>query len=503
MRTSRPHVPETFHRVAAALSGILLLLGYAPVECVPLLFVGLIPILWATQNTEAKRSWRLGYLFGFVYSLGQFHGLYQLVGRLTGSGGLALIPWVLFSGAMATYFSLAGWLIKRCFAAERPWLIPFVWAGVEVFRSYIPVLAFPWGLLASPLAKYPALIQLAHFGTIYLVGAWIVAVNLGLLLAYQRLKGQTKPELEAVLLWSAAATLPLGSVLVYLRPVQTQPLRVTLGQTGYDMAFDSPAADVRVDMRIIGFIREARAAGSKMLILPEDITHEQVTGDFFAFPFDPDVPIVFGAVRAGSGGRIYQSAVGFDGQWHNADKVRLMLFGEYVPFRQYLPLANMFKVVGKDMSPGEQGPQPIEVGGVKIGPLLCFESLFPDLGYRQEQNGAQFLAVMSNDDWFMNSSIPEQLRDGGIWRAVETGLPVARVASLGYSLACNSKGHVIARAPLRAGAAITADLPVPTSRPSVILLPAFPLASILLTLAIPFMRPRRSSARRTTPYPQP
>jgi apolipoprotein N-acyltransferase len=138
----------------------------------------------------------------------------------------------------------------------------------------------------------------------------------------------------------------------------------------------------------------------------------------------------------------------------------------------------------------------MDLGGLRVGPLLCFEGLFPDLSYRQALNRAQFIAIMSDDDWFMNSSAPQQLREASIWRAVETGLPVVRVGSLGYSLACNAKGVLIATVPLGRSEALTTAIPLARPNPWIILLPAFPVCCIVVTLVLIMPKKARDERRK-------
>jgi apolipoprotein N-acyltransferase len=97
------------------------------------------------------------------------------------------------------------------------------------------------------------------------------------------------------------------------------------------------------------------------------------------------------------GDKTYQTAFAYDGTWSSADKTRLVVFGEYVPFRD-LPLLSNFHLPAGDLSPAKQ-LNTVKVDGMTIGPLLCFEGVFPDLGERHQRLGAQILVQMSIDDW--------------------------------------------------------------------------------------------------------
>jgi apolipoprotein N-acyltransferase len=185
---------------------------------------------------------------------------------------------------------------------------------------------------------------------------------------------------------------------------------------------------------------------SDVLVLPEGVADSADDGPPIPpFELSAQMPVLFGGARGTT--RRYQSAFAYDGRWQIADKSRLVAFGEYVPCREQLPLLESFRLPGGDLSPGDR-PKAVTLGGITLGPMICFEALFYDLGYAQAANGAQVLAVMSVDDWYMNTAAPEQLKAATVWRAVETGLPTVRAASLGYSFAVDSRGRILGQAPL-------------------------------------------------------
>ena len=174
------------------------------------------------------------------------------------------------------------------------------------------------------------------------------------------------------------------------------------------------------------------------------------------FSLPNDVAVLFGGRR----GRTpqFQTAFAFDhGRWAFADKSRLVVFGEYVPGRDYIPFLSSFKVPSGDLRAAEK-VSAVKVAGITVGPLICFEALFWDVAHAQSENGAQLLAVMSLDDWYIGTSAPEQLKLGSVWRAIETGLPVVRSASLGYTMAVDQRGRVLGEAPLGHLSWVVADL---------------------------------------------
>ncbi|MCB8933181.1 MAG: apolipoprotein N-acyltransferase [Fimbriimonadaceae bacterium] len=453
---------------AALVSAILLLAAFPPFDLSLLVFVALVPWLGALADATPRQAARSGYAFGLVFMGGQMFWLQPFVSRWTHSWVLGTVPWLLATAAGALYFMGAGWLVQRCWSWRRPWLIPIVWAGVELLRSYILVLAFPWGLVATPLWLLTPMIQLAHYGTIYAVSAWVVLANV---LGARFLRGDRFLETRNGAM--ALVALLALSLVRYNAPAPGEVKTVTLGQPGVDLAFGDPArTDREVAMAVNEIILSAATQNVDLVVLPEGLVNEG------AFPPHPSFDVIPGTVFGGKrgGDPAYQAAFAFDGKWHYADKTRLVVFGEYVPGRQFLPFLDAFHVPGGDLQPGERVTA-IDVGGLRVGPMLCFEGLFYDVGLKQAANGAQLLAQMSIDDWYMGTAAPDQLRMAAPFRAVEAGVPMVRAASLGYSLAVDARGDLIAVAPLGKQVATTLRVTVP-KRPDL-----FPLLAVFPWIA--------------------
>ncbi|MDR2353268.1 MAG: apolipoprotein N-acyltransferase, partial [Deltaproteobacteria bacterium] len=146
------------------------------------------------------------------------------------------------------------------------------------------------------------------------------------------------------------------------------------------------------------------------------------------------------------------------------DKKHLVPFGEYVPLEKTFPFlkAPFFQgVIGAagDYSPGEPVP-PLDFQGLDLGPLICFESVFPYLAREKASQGADLLVVSTNDAWFGKSYAPAQHFNHSIARAVETRKPLVRAANNGISGLIHPSGRVVYRSPLNAIFTIPLEVPV-------------------------------------------
>jgi apolipoprotein N-acyltransferase len=169
-------------------------------------------------------------------------------------------------------------------------------------------------------------------------------------------------------------------------------------------------------------------------------------------------------VKSGGSGqalrRYYNSALLFDASGKIVDKYfksHLVPFGEYVPLKKFLPfLAPVVEAVG-DFSSGTI-QRPLTCQNARIGVLICFESIFPEIARKWVGVKANVLVNLTNDAWYGRSSAPYHSLAMTVLRAVETRRSLVRAANTGFSGFIDPLGRVRMVSPLFESWAESADV---------------------------------------------
>jgi len=147
------------------------------------------------------------------------------------------------------------------------------------------------------------------------------------------------------------------------------------------------------------------------------------------------------------------------------DKHRLVPFGEYLPVGQLMSRLGVRSLVHMpaDFTAGAR-PSPIRLANApSVQPLICYESLYPGFTPAGGADRPAWIANVSNDAWFGQTSGPLQHLNLASYRAIETGLPVVRATPTGVSAMIDPWGRMVKGQRLDPGESgvIDARLPAP------------------------------------------
>ena len=420
------------------------------------------------------------FLLGVATGVMYFGGaLYWVVVVMTVYGKLAL-PLALVAGLLVVLyqaifpglFALVLGLAVRVFGVPGVWLAPFIWVAVEWVRSSIGG-GFPWALLGSSQATVIPVAQVASVAGVFGL-SWLIALvsSASAAVALSR---------KRIHLWGAIATAVLLFVVATAGALRVaegslarsgEVLRVGLVQGNVDQSVKwDPSFREPIIRRYIDLSRQVIGAGASLVVWPESSTPYYLDVDpVLSAPLrrlaaESRIPFIVGTNEIEAGAtrkedRFYNSAVeiGPDGRSRGAyRKMRLVPFGEFVPFRNLLFfLDRLVESVG-DFTPGAT-PNVLESDGRRVGVSICYESVYPWISRAFVQRGSRLLATITNDAWFGETSAAYQHFEQGSLRAIEEGRYFIRAANTGISGAVDPYGRTIIRTSLFETTAVTVDV---------------------------------------------
>ncbi len=462
----------------AALTGLLFALAAPPLGCWPLAGICLVPMLRALRGRgPASRAWlgwlagSLAALFTIAWPLGSAFSRFFAIPFWQAGLGALVVGMIFGGGGFAIFGLLAGDPLRQG-PALGILRAGAAWVAADLFRT-TALTGLPWLLLGQLLAPAPELAQLATVGGTGLLSFWVACVNATALAAALPEARRTAALLMVGLGatgWVAARTTPAAGVeapgAVRVAPAEGRvpagALRVALVQPAIPNAWRKNAA--RVGDSIARLTELTRRAGRVDLVVwPENAIHvvlpanrQLVVRALAGLDAAPE-GLLLGAPRFDEQdpARIYTAAQLFDPAGTlvaSHDKVHLVPFTEYLPW----PLSRL-GLEGPGTSPGSR-PTPLPVGDGSVGPLICYEMLFPDLAHRLVEDGADVLVNISNDGWFGGSGGAEQHLTAAVLRAIEFRRPVLRSTSDGITVAIDSAGRIVGRLAEREAGVLVVDV---------------------------------------------
>ena len=356
------------------------------------------------------------------------------------------------------------WLSERTFL--HPFLFAALWTGLEWWQAHSGWSGVPWARLAIGQAENVLSLQSAAIFGSYFITFLIVAVN-GIM-AYLFLHPSKR-----VLCAALAAGLFFGNMgfgiirMASMRDAGT-PVMAAAIQGNKGSLENWSAGTMDEVLEVYGDLsREAAEAGADIIVWPETCIPANIDRKAWVYDYvtglslECGVPILCGLftrVAEGSSADYNSIVVALpDGSIHDTvyNKRNPVPFGEFVPFRNLVvtlipPLAEI-NTLAEDIPAGEDSVV-FDLALGNVGSLICFDSIYERNAMDSIGNGAQLLAVSTNDSWFTDSR--------GVWmhhaqsqlRAIETGRWVVRSANTGVSSVINDRGEVLEKLdPLKTG----------------------------------------------------
>ncbi len=394
---------------------------------------------------------------------------------LAGCIGLSALQ-AFFGGFMfATVKLLFRMPLMKKYTVLRPFAVAGLWAIYE-WSQNIGWWGVPWGRLPIGQSKYIVGLQTASLFGSYFITFLLVAVNMCVAFALLNIpKARIMNICVAAML---AFNYGVGTVLYFIPENSTSTIRVAAVQGNISSNEKwSPLSTQRTREVYAKYTLQAAAEGADIVVWPEtalpyDVLPDNKHGRFCSeLAVEAGVTILVGGFTPSEEGRDQNSIICIlpDGSFHEDIYVkrRLVPFGEYVPLEGLIqallpPLAEL--VMSDDDIVAGEGAQLIELDGVNVGPLICFDSIYDSLSRESVRDGAQLITLSSNDSWFTDSAALYMHNAQAQMRAIENSIGIVRAANTGISTIINSKGEVVERLEPLVDGMIISDVSISDTR---------------------------------------
>lgn len=476
----------------ALLSGLLLGLSFPPADLSWLIWISLVPLLWATLDAPHARS---AFAYGLItavvfylittYPLMSAHSWSGWQAAATEAEQTALVSeqkrallilwliWPFFAGSFWALSTLALYSLNhsnywRIAAFFPPLLIVLTeWIRSEIsFRHH-------WSFIGNAALDIPGVLQLSSVGGVWLLSWLVILVNIGLLAVFRR---AARPRREWKL--AGAVVLILGSVVIWGSwhekqldriPEGANQLRVAALQFHSEEYTPADFSSIGIEYSYLDLMLQIStgAIGNiDLLVLPESVAFAALSIDGSSvegLPKELQAPLqdweqsIAWIINEGESGLIIalgsetieRSKLFNSMTFWNSDGLQHVYHKqELVPFAEFQPESLKFFSFGQGIrfSPGTQSSV-AEVSGWKVGSFICQEVLTPSVIRNSVRNGAQILISGGNDGVFSNLAISEVHAKVARIRAAETGRYIVRAMKTGVSAVISPTGKELSRSP--------------------------------------------------------
>ncbi len=476
--------------VAAVGSGLLLTLAYPHFDFYGLAWFALVPLFWAAKGGTDGQRFSTGLIAGLTHYLSLLYWLVNTMtfyGRLPEMVSAALL--LLLAAYLALYFAVFAYALGRF--QQKPSLaffcfVPALWTALEYVRMYL-FSGFPWELLGYSQYRLLPLIQMTDLTGVYGVSFLVAMANGGIFLVLlfalradwqgRQVQGRMVIAATSLMLLCLTGVWTYGEFRIRATDqaaavAQQKKISVIQGNVDQAVKWD-PAFQVTTIAKYNQLSETAAEEKPDLMVWPET-----ATPFYFLTPHERKLNrmVQAGIRKAGTyfliGSPSYVRTPEQLDYFNSAyllnplgyvlgkyDKVHLVPYGEYVPLKKWFPFVGKMVAEIGDFKSGEMGAT-LAWEDAKLGMLICFEGIFPDLARAMTKNQADLLINITNDAWFGKTSAPYQHLSMTVFRAVENKRCLVRSANTGISGFIDPVGRCTAATPLFEDAVLTRTVPL-------------------------------------------
>ncbi len=475
------------------LSGAVSGMAYAVYDIPYIIYLSLIPFFYVifkkAPETGVGKMYLYGFAFFYSYYIAVFHWfIYQypldflgfsktmsIIYILLAVFGVALLMTILFA-FIPVLLRFYVKFFSRGADALSPLFISCIWCLAEWLNSKT-FMAVPWARLAVTQQSNIFYIQSASILGSFFISFIIVFFASSIAYAVLHRKDSKKNAVICTLCASCLifANSVLGVALYYTDIFKESAETVTVSAIQGNVSSTEKADGsflYEVDKYLEMIYDEAKRTSPDIIVTPEsavplNLNHFSSVAERFSLASEETGAVILLGAFHETNSNSYNSIFMFtpDGGISNTvyNKRHLVPFGEFLPFRPILekifPFLGEINYMDSDLTAGDDAAV-FDTGHGLVGSVICFDSIFELLSAESVQNGAEMLAISTNDSWFADSSAIFEHNGHAILRAVENRRYVVRAANTGLSSVLTPRGEILAKLdPLLTGS-ISAKIPM-------------------------------------------
>ncbi|MFI5155820.1 MAG: apolipoprotein N-acyltransferase [Chitinophagales bacterium] len=491
---------KKIHPVFLSLStGFLLSAAWPPSPLSFLIFIAFLPLLWLAEKKISRKGF-----FGWTYlSLLIWNGLTTWwmcnatvpggISAIAANALLMSIPWIGFYNVKKSMGNRAGYVALLLF-----------WLSFEYIHLNWE-LSWPWLTMGNVFAMHPAWVQWYQYTGTSGGTLWILLINLLVFLWLKNNLPFTRFNRKFVLPIVLILFFPLiisflirnGLEKEMAGKLNTVSANIVLVQPNvdpYDEKFVAGKQEAQLQ-KLIRMSESAMDANTVLVAWPETAVPVQINEDsmrtsYFMAPVwsflkqHPNVNLLTGVEgfrfyseknKTEYSRKIPQTNTYYDA-YNSAVLMDSNLFSVYhksklVPGAEVLPSFLRFmeswfeKFGGTTGSYAGQKERSVLRSynhSYNIAPAVCYESIYGEFMSKYVRNGADLIAVITNDGWWGNTAGYRQHENYARLRTIETRRWLIRSANTGVSCLIDPLGNVIDPQPWDIASSIRIKVPVNT-----------------------------------------
>ncbi|MGF1923636.1 MAG: apolipoprotein N-acyltransferase [Bacteroidia bacterium] len=528
----------------ALLSAFLMWLAWPPHNWLaPLLLIGLVPLLAALDSINhtatKKRGKKIFLTAGLTFLTWNTASIYWVYNAVSSenTGLLNAIVSLLVSlipyGLGALLMTFAFWLFYRLKLYVNGRLAYLGLIAFYISMEYLHQtwdLSFPWMNLGNGFAGMHQLIQWYEYTGIYGGSIWILLSNILAFEAFRAFQTSDLKKYRSLSSWAIVVAIPIGTSLYLYTSYKEKvsPVNVVVVQPNIDpyekFGRLSPTDQIQTLTRLSDSIAQVN---TEYFIWPETAISNGANEDYIHTNPEflqsqqflnkyKNATLISGlesikiytdkktlSAKFDQNSQQYWDHFNAAIQIENSSEIRLYHKSKLVPGVEKMPfpqlfsfLAPVFKHLGGSTSSYGWQEHPAVFSarsGIGVAPVICYESIWGDWVGESVKNGAQFIAVVTNDGWWGNTSGKDQHLLYAKLRAIETRRWVVRSANTGISAFINQRGDIVKKSKWWTTDALKEDINLNDSITTYvnngdILAKILTISAILLALIIPYKK---------------